>query len=657
MIKKFLNIFHSFFSLLYINIQKIYKKIRHNYFYIGLVSLIWYLLRTGSKPSRANYPCQKVAVTNINVWLTLYLFPIFSFIKRKGKKPIFFTVAAILIISIISPLLVEKIRPIRADNTNIILSLQEHNATEGSASDIYVVTNTTGYDNGFLASVSLMGSHGLKFYNSNLTWDNQGPDGLIDNDDVIIIKVNCQWDERGGTNTDLLKSIIEAIINHPDGFTGEIVVADNGQKQFGSDDTGGSLDWENSNAETHSQSVQKVVDQFSNSYQVSTYLWDYITLIQVDEYSDGNYTDGFVVNTTANSRTGVMVSYPKFQSKYGTNISFKKGIWNSSSNEYNSQRLKIINVAVLKTHLNFGVTASVKHYMGIPSDFLTEQHGARTHPTIDEGGMGTLLAETRMPILNVLDAIWIKVPPWAGPWNRYGEANRVNVTLVSTDPVAIDYWASKNILMQAASQLGYSDLTSMDPDNNASGSFGNWLQLSKEEINNAGYEGTTNYSQMNVLIKNMHSQPLLEFKQGWNLISMPIEPVNPSINSLFSDKIIDVEAIFSYSNEEWEYWLPNVKSTLENLTCGNGYWILTNDNFTISLEGSIADGYQLSQDWNLIGVNNTHSVTTTDYLSNTTWTQVYCYDEEADTWYTYIRDLGGPVNIMEPGEGYWVFNE
>ncbi|MGQ9782127.1 MAG: hypothetical protein ACUVQ8_07790 [Nitrososphaeria archaeon] len=58
------------------------------------------------------------------------------------------------------------------------------------------------------------------FYKSEKKGNNQGPEGLIARDDVLIIKVNSQWNERGGTNTDLLRKIIGAIIVHPNGFTG-----------------------------------------------------------------------------------------------------------------------------------------------------------------------------------------------------------------------------------------------------------------------------------------------------------------------------------------------------------------------------------------------------------------------------------------------------
>lgn len=78
---------------------------------------------------------------------------------------------------------------------------------------------------------------------------------------------------------------------------------------------------------------------------------------------------------------------------------------------------------VLKTHSTYGVTACVKHYMGIPSDRITNQLGARTHYTIARGGWGTLMVETRFPVLNVLDCIWVNANPKIGwAWGTQGRA-------------------------------------------------------------------------------------------------------------------------------------------------------------------------------------------------------------------------------------------
>lgn len=486
------------------------NRIAQNAFIIGLLSFIWFLLRTGTKPTRATYPCQKVAAANSYLWLTIYVIPFLHTVSRKflslnikmnRRKILVLAVLAVISGSIISWRLYEmqtkpKLEPVK-------LKLKGWTAKKEPASDIFVVNGARGGDDGIKELIDLMGKHGLLFYKSPEAGKNKGLNGLIARDDVVIIKVNSQWNERGGTSTDLLKELIQAILNHPDGFIGEIIVADNGQAQYGSSGNGGSFTWRYNNAEDPSQSVQKVVDMFSGSHKVSTYLWDQITTKRVKEYIEGDMEDGYVVNETVNSRTGIMVSYPKFKTKFGTYVSFKMGIWNPETQTYNRERLKVINVPVLKTHGTYGVTACVKHYMGVVSDKLTNSLGARAHDTVGTGGMGTEIVETRFPVLNIIDAIWVNAIPNRGPRTPYSIAIRVNVIAASTDPVALDYWAAKYILLKVAELKGYVGRSSIDPDNSAPGSFGNWLRLSMEEIRLAGYQVTMNEDHMNVYISNL----------------------------------------------------------------------------------------------------------------------------------------------------------
>ena len=382
------------------------------------------------------------------------------------------------------------------------LVFAERSADFKPASDIFVVNGALGKDCGISQLVDLMQSHGALFYKSATGGKNTGPEGFIARDDTIVVKVNSQWDERGGTNTDLLKALIGAITRHPDGFVGEIVVADNGQGQYGSTGQGGSFDYTRNNAEDIPQSTQKMVDSFAG-HRVSTYLWDRITTKRVTEYAEGNIEDGYVIDGGKNARTSLMVSYPKFKTKFGTYVSFKLGLWNSETQSYNSDRLKVINVPVLKSHMIYGVTACVKHYMGVTSDKLTVQLGASSHSAIGAGGMGTEMAETRFPILNVVDAIWVNANPGRGPGTPYDAATRTNTIAASTDPVALDYWAAKNLLMPTASHLGYSTVSSIDPDNTASHSFGQWLRLSMKEIARANYQATVDEAYMNVYVADM----------------------------------------------------------------------------------------------------------------------------------------------------------
>ncbi len=300
--------------------NRILQYIRNNAFLLGLTSLIWILLRTGRKPSRAAYPCQRIAAANSQIWLASYVLPIFSVVS--GRRSSFSdrkklaVIAAVLVVG--SSLAAygwwsQKKTGGETPNQAITLTglnLTGRTASYEPASDLFVVGDTSGNDGGVVELIDLMGDHGLYFYKTNEPGENQGPEGLIARDDVVIIKVNCQWDERGGTNTDLLKALIQAILGHPEGFTGEIIVADNGQGQYGSSGRGGSLDWARNNAENTSQSAQEVVDSFAASVDISTYLWDTITTTRVEEYSEGDMEDGYVVNDTANPRTGIMVSYP-----------------------------------------------------------------------------------------------------------------------------------------------------------------------------------------------------------------------------------------------------------------------------------------------------------------------------------------------------------
>ena len=85
------------------------------------------------------------------------------------------------------------------------------------------------YHEGLDALLNLMGNHGLKFYRMDNDTDIGNKVGLIDRSDVVLIKVNSQWKYRGCTNSDLVKGLIQRILEHPEGFDGEIVLIENGQ--------------------------------------------------------------------------------------------------------------------------------------------------------------------------------------------------------------------------------------------------------------------------------------------------------------------------------------------------------------------------------------------------------------------------------------------
>lgn len=487
-------------------------RIQNNFFFIGILSIAWLVVRTGRKPSRASYPCQQTAALNGNIWIASYIAPIFSGLQlnKTGffQKKQILAVAAVVIVAAGAGAFWFYSRPglVTVDSATLDngLTLTARTAVNSPSSDIFIVTQTNGADGGVDTLFRLMGSLDLKLYQSSPTGQTKGPEGLIAADDVVIIKVNAQWDERGGTNTDLLRALIQALIDHPDGFTGEIIVSDNGQGETrGSLGRGGSFTYPLNNALDTSQSIQDVVDGFSGGYKVSTYLWTDITETRAYEFSEGDMDDGYVVEETVHPSTGLMVSYAKFTTEYGTHVSFKKGVWDVEAEGYDSNVLKVINLSMLKSHIVYGVTASVKNYMGVPSDLLTGQitgEYLNTHNTIGRGGMGTLMVNTRFPVLNIIDSIWINAVPLSGPWTPYRSATQMSIITASIDPVALDYWSVKYILLQNWENRSGEVFVSMDPDNSNPGFFGDWLRLSMNEISKGGHLVNIDESFMNIYI-------------------------------------------------------------------------------------------------------------------------------------------------------------
>jgi hypothetical protein len=107
------------------------------------------------------------------------------------------------------------------------------------------------------------------------------------------------------------------------------------------------------------------------------------------------------------------------------------------------------------------------------------------------------MAGTRTPVLNIMDMIWIG--PDRGPGVDYANAVQVNKIAASKDPVAIDYWASKYVLIPEVKKLPGGRAASMSPDGTEPGTFGYWLRLSMDELNKAGIHATMDETKMTVI--------------------------------------------------------------------------------------------------------------------------------------------------------------
>ncbi len=457
---------------------------------VGFVALLWLVLRSGTKPSRLTYPCQQSA---FGLAAAAFGAPLVGTVVA-GRE----SLAAVLrsgayrVIGGLLAMLVLALWAVASMNSSMPSSILTPPADYRP--DVFVVNNARGITPGRFGGVddliTLMGAHGLKWHRTVTTGPTSGPDGLIDSGDVVIIKINGQWSERGGTNTDVLRGVIRRIVEHPDGFIGEVVVADNGQDR-------GDLNRLWNNAEDLGQSVQDVVNDFANEgWKVATQPWHLFRSTSVGEYSTGNMSNGYVVNPVLHPRTQIKVSYPKFQTSFDSYISYKYGVWSPDTQTYDSDRLVVINIPVLKTHQTYGITASVKNHMGV----VTQNLSTNSHEGVGRGGLGSVLSEVRMPDLTILDCIWIQARPGLGPATTYTEATRRDQLLAGVDPVALDAWAAKFVMIPAILQNGYSlgDYNAtQNPDNPAS-AFRQYLDRSMNELLLGGIVTTNDYNAVHV---------------------------------------------------------------------------------------------------------------------------------------------------------------
>jgi hypothetical protein len=312
----------------------------------------------------------------------------------------------------------------------------------------------------------MMGNSGLKFYRSESETDLGGPSGMIRTDDVVLIKVNGQWKYRGCTNSDIIRGLIQRILDHPDGFTGEVVIFENGQGR-------GSLNcdttWSgypdagvHANANDESHSFLYLVNTVFNAPRVSSFLLDPIrsTFISASDHVTNGY------------RVYENISYPCFTTAGGNRVELREGIWRAGSY---SQNIRLINVPVLKYHDTGGseITASLKHLYGVVS--MADGQGGFRHYTGLGETCGKMMASVRTPVLNIIDAIWVSHSSLSGyPANTTFRANQL---IASQDPVALDFWAAKYILYPVSGN--YRHLPTFS-------NIANWLTSARDTINSRG---------------------------------------------------------------------------------------------------------------------------------------------------------------------------
>jgi len=304
-----------------------------------------------------------------------------------------------------------------------------------------------------------------------------GIERIVGADDVVVIKPNVQWWNQGAPNISALSTFIEIIFNRSGGFNGEVVVAENIHR--------GLSPWKGAGW-NHTFSRNSDLEKIRNYNELSGVLkkkynkkFSVCHLVNVGSgnkrvfgpedgtgyvYCDG--TQGVPLIQFNNSMSGdsfreVIMTYPIFKTDNGTIVDFKNGIWEKGS--YTGHPFKFINFAALNHHSYYcGATSAVKNYLGISDlsggpdphqdgkltekyynfhSFPLEKWASGPVPGMIGAEIGVFMNTIRKADLNITTAEWVGLASRTEPL-----VARTRAVLASTDPVALDYHATKYLL-------------------------------------------------------------------------------------------------------------------------------------------------------------------------------------------------------------------
>lgn len=422
---------------------------------VGFFAFLWFLARSGTNPKRLAYPCQQAAFPLASAWLMgiLAIAGGGIFLKRFARVSGLSALLALAALLGASPGFAGA-KPLSGslpvweveNPVSTVFVMDSIPPTSGSlaAGDASVPDEYLS-DPAIDTLLAIMSTKGIHLHRTI-----ENPDGIVGTYNIVIIKGNFQWNAQNGTNSDRIKGLIWRILNHPEGFSGEIIVCDNTQ------DIGTGINQNDNNSDDPDQSIVDVVKTFqAKGYPVYSLDWNSIWDDVALEYSEGDLADGYVYEAQTK------ISYPKFKTPSGTYyISLRYGIWDTTTETYDHERLCIVDFPVLKAHGMAGATIAVKNWVGVLTTAYSQARfggfmAMHTNYFFSDYALVARVMAVTYPRLTIVDATWTS---GEGPSNLDYLAN-TKMLVASTDPAASSWYAAKFILTPVAK-----DPNETDPD-------------------------------------------------------------------------------------------------------------------------------------------------------------------------------------------------
>jgi hypothetical protein len=345
---------------------------------------------------------------------------------------------------------------------------------------------------------------------------------LIPPSAIVLIKVSAQWWNQGMTNVAAVRRTIERVLDLP-GFRGEVVVFENVHFRL-PDGSGLARAWthpSDRNVDVPGwNKMGDLIPHFASQSQGAANV-SFVGLIDGGasqlagdpwhdpEHAHGVYggdgrgpiapgdgrdgyhwdfTNAFRLKRSMVDYAQTPLTWPRFTSpKSGLVIDLRDGVFERDATgalRPSSRELVWINMTTCNEHASTGFTGACKSPMGVV-DMSAGRMG--TDPRVRDysavhyfgqpgatwrmaGPLAQFGQKVRSPTLYLTVAEWVSVTP-AGGWDpeqadiRLAEASavRTRAVVAGTDPVAIDTWCVRNLIMpNAGGNKAMVDLDSTD---------------------------------------------------------------------------------------------------------------------------------------------------------------------------------------------------
>ena len=174
---------------------------------------------------------------------------------------------------------------------------------------------------------------------------------------------------------------------------------------------------------------------------------------------------------------------------------------------------------------------------------------------------------------------------------------------------------------------------------------------------------------------------------GFNLISVPGDPANPSLDAVLPSSH-PATTVLAFAptdpNGPWLTatraagmdWSDNASNTLSEIQAGSGYWVETNAFVGLSTlinersAAAVPPTYGVLSGWNLLGVTDVTLqkagtlVSVDTYLASTPWSVAYTYDTQSNRWTKHSKrsspvaiddETTAGAGVVAIGQGMWVY--